>query len=358
MENFVLSINQIASLVMASGADKTYLIEGPIGSGKTSIIDVIKARCADKYNYIVVDCTQWDVGDVQLPNADKAHGVMDFLPNRMLVGTGDGKPMCIMLDEIGKASRPVQNAFLPVMLERRVGIHKLPEGSIVVGTTNLGGEGVGDLFQAHARNRVSFIEMRQPTNEEWINWALPMGVSPAVLAWAAETPQLFHSYKDVKSPQDNPYIFHPKEQRRAFVTPRSLYLASMELREDVRTAVNDEDATQAAIAGNIGLRGALDLMAFVQLNDKCPRYSEIVTNPDTARIYSDSAAALCMTIYSCVARVEKDDFDAVMTYIKRMPRELQALFATMVTRSPKKQLMAVRNMNFSRWVSDNSWIMS
>lgn len=357
MDNFVLSLNQIASLAMAAGHEKTYVVEGGIGTGKTSIVDIVKQRCADKYDYVVVDCTQWDVGDVQLPDADKTAGVMRFLPNVMLVGKRD-KPMFIMLDEIGKASRPVQNALLPVMLERRVGIHALPEGSIVIGTTNLSMEGVGDLLQPHARNRVSFIESRPPTSDEWISWAVDRGVSPAVLAWVAETPQLLQSFKDVKSPQDNPYIFHPKEQRRAFVTPRSLYMASIELRDDVRAAVNDEDATQAAIAGNIGLRGALDLMAFVKLNDKTPRYNEIVANPTSARIYDESPAALCMTIYNCVGRVTLEEFDAVLTYIKRMPKELQALFALLITRSPKKQLIALRNRQFSEWVAKNSWIMS
>jgi len=357
MENFTLSLNQILSLVLASGAYKTYIIEGPMGSGKSSITNMAKDKCGDQYNYVNIDCTQWDVGDVTIPDVDKEAMVMRQIPNVLLVGDGI-KPMFINLDEIGKASRPVQNALLPVILERRVGVHKLPEGSIVVATTNLGAEGVGDMIQPHARNRVSLIEMRYPTAEEWINWGIDNNVPPVVLAFANEFQQIFQSFKDVNSPRDNEYIFHPKEQRRSFVTPRSLYLASIELRDEVRAKVNDEDATMAAIAGNIGQRAARDMVAFIQLSDKTPRYNDIVTNPDTCRIFKDSPAALCMTIYNVVGRVTAPEFGNALTYIKRMPREMQALFVLLVTRSPKKQLIALKNMSFSRWVAENSWIMS
>lgn len=355
--DFTLSINQIAKLVAANGADKTYLIEGPMGSGKSSMIKLIEAKHGDRYNYITIDCTQWDVGDVQLPDADKEAEVMRFLPNVLLIGDGK-KPMCIYLDEIGKASRPVQNAFLPVMLERRVGARRLPAGSIVAGTTNLGAEGVGDVLQPHARNRVSFIEMRHPTNDEWIQWGLENDVPPAVLAWADANPQVFQSFKDVSSPADNPYIFHPKEQRKSFVTARSLYLASIELREENRVSVNDIQATMAAIAGNIGARAALDLMAFITLADKLPRYSDIVANPMTARLEEDSAGSMMMSVYSCIGRIKYEDIDAVMTYIQRMPREIQAVFASSVLKVDSKKLMMVRNREFSEWARVNSWLLN
>lgn len=352
-----LSMNQIAKLVMASGADKTYIIEGPMGSGKSTMIETFRQQYGDRYNYAVVDCTQWDVGDVQIPDVDKVQQVVRFLPNILLVGD-DTKPMMILLDEIGKASRPVQNALLPVILEHRVGARKMHPGSIVFAATNLGGEGVGDLFQPHARNRVSFVEMRYPSVEEWIEgFAIDNGVHPAVLAWANENPQIFASFKDVPNPADNPYIFHPKEQRRSFVTPRSLYLASLELREDVRAKVNDHDATMAAIAGNIGNRAAFDLLAFIQLADKMASWDTIVNAPDKAMIPENSPAAMCLTMYSAVARVQRDTFPAVLVYIKRLPMEIQSMFAVQLMRVKSKSAWAALNRDFTDWVRVNSWVL-
>ena len=353
-----LSMGQIAKLVMASGADKTYIIEGPMGSGKSTMVDTFRKQYGDRYNYAVVDCTQWDVGDVQIPDVDKVAGVVRFLPNILLVGDGT-KPMIVLLDEIGKASRPVQNALLPVMLERRVGAVKMPEGSIVFCATNLGGEGVGDLFQPHARNRVSFVEMRYPNADEWIEWMLESFVDApaAVLVWAKENPQVFQSFKDVSNPADNPYIFHPKDNRRSFVTPRSLTLAAMELREDVRSKVNDHDATMAAIAGNIGARAAFDMLAFIQLADKMASWESVKMQPMHALVPQDNPAAMCLTMYQCVARVEKDTLPAVLQYICRLPLEIQGMFATQLMRIRSKSAWAAINQDFTKWVVKNGWVL-
>lgn len=347
-----LSINQIFKLISINGADKTYIIEGPMGSGKSSIVKLFDATA---YNVVTVDCTQWDVGDVQIPSVDKERKVVEFLPNVLLVGDHT-KPMVILLDEIGKASRPVQNALLPVMLERRVGAVPLPEGSIVFGATNLGAEGVGDLFQAHACNRVSFIEMRHPTADEWITWGLSNNVHEAMLAWAKEEERrLFGSFKDFDRPEDFPYGFHPREKRRSFVTPRSLYLASIELRDDRRQAVDDPDVTLAAIAGNIGHRAALDLMAFVQMADKLPSWQLIVNAPDKAPV-PDNAAAVMMTVHRAVMRSTKETLDAVMTYIMRLPKEMQCVFATQLLRMKARPWVPL-NDNFTTWVRENHWLM-
>ena len=116
--------------------------------------------------------------------------------------------------------------------------------------------------------------------------------------------RLFGSFKEFDRPEDFPYGFHPREKRRSFVTPRSLYLASIELREDSRQAIDDPDITLAAIAGNIGARAALDLMAFVQMADKLPSWQLIVNAPDKAPV-PDNAAAVMMTVHRAVMRSTK-----------------------------------------------------
>lgn len=351
-----LSINELFSLVSVNGDAKSYVIEGPMGSGKSSMIEMARERFGDKYHYCVVDCTQWDVGDVQLPDVDKVNLVVRFLPNVLLVGEGD-KPVFVLLDELGKASRPVQNALLPVILERRVGAVKMPAGSIVFAATNLGQEGVGDLFQPHARNRVSFVEMRYPNAEEWIQWGIDHHVHPAMLAWANENPQLFHSFKEHDKPEDNPYIFHPKQQAKSFCTPRSMYLASIELQEDRRAKIGNPNATFVAIAGNLGARAAADLMAFVQLADKMPAWDTIAKAPESAMVPDESPAAMCLTVYSCVAKVEKDTFNNVLIYIQRLPTEIQCMFATQLMRTRSKSSWAAMNDNFTKWIMKNSWVL-
>ena len=349
--NLKLSINQIFKLISTNGADKTYIIEGGIGTGKSSIVKLFNTT---QYNVVTVDCTQWDIGDVQIPSVDREKQVVEYLPNVLLVGDRS-KPMVILLDEIGKASRPVQNALLPVMLERRVGAVPLPAGSIVFGATNLGAEGVGDLFQAHACNRVAFVEMRSPTADEWIEWALQNNVHEAMLAWAKEEERrLFGSFRDFQNPDDFPYGFHPAAKRRSFVTPRSLYLASIELREERRQAIDDADITFAAIAGNIGARAAADLMAFVQLADKLPAWDAIINAPTKTSV-PDNAAAIMMTVHRSVMRTTAETLDNVMVYIQRLPKEAQCVFATQLLRARKS--WAVLNGSFTDFIRENHILM-
>lgn len=347
-----LSINQIFKLISINGADKTYIIEGPMGSGKSSITKLFDT---DKYNVVTVDCTQLDVGDVQIPSIDKERRIVEYLPNVLFTGDRN-KPMVINLDEIGKASRTVQNALLPILLEHRVGMEPLPKGSIVYGTTNLGAEGVGDLFQAHACNRVSFVEMRNPTADELVEWGLQNNMHEAMLAWIKEEERrLLGSFKDFDDPKDFPYGFHPREKRRSFVTARSLYLASIELQDERRLAIDDPDITLAAIAGNIGPRAALDLMAFVQLADKLPSWALVCNDPDKAQV-PNNAAAIMMTVHRAVMRTTAETFSNVMTYIKRLPKEMQCVFATQLLRMKGKPWIAL-NGDFTTWVRENHWLM-
>jgi MoxR-like ATPase len=67
----------------------------------------------------------------------------------------------LMIDEFGKSNPAVKLALLRMMLERKIGSYTLHPESIVFATTNLGGEGVGDLLPAHACNRLTVIESIQ-----------------------------------------------------------------------------------------------------------------------------------------------------------------------------------------------------
>ena len=172
-----------------------------------------------------------------------------------------------MIDEFGKANPAVKNALLRLILERKVGSYTLHPDSLIFATTNKGSEGVGDLLPPHARNRMTVVQTRKPTNMEWIEWGINNDIDHTLLGWAKDNPQIFYSFEDIKDPDDNPYIFHPKQNRAAFVTPRSLEAASDILK--VRDGLDDQTST-AMLIGTIGERGAMDLMAFVKLSDQLP----------------------------------------------------------------------------------------
>lgn len=166
-----------------------------------------------------------------------------------------------------------------------------------------------------------------------------------------DNPHLMASFEDVKDPDENPYIFHPKQQRAAFVTPRSLEAASDILK--TRSGMDDMTLT-AALMGTIGDRGAMDLMAFVSLSDQLPSLQSIKDDPNNAKVPS-SAAAVCMVVYRTLAALDKDWLNAWMDYLPRLDTEAQAMFANGV-RSPKysKQSMVMTNKKFTQWAMQNN----
>jgi energy-coupling factor transporter ATP-binding protein EcfA2 len=368
-----VDLDQATNMIAAMGNKRTILVQGHMGTGKSSLLTAL-AKMFPNHLPHYFDCTTKDLGDLMLPNikgaglssGSRLRGKMNPLTHEvdLLVssdsdeqdyvtyatneelGVHTGKPVIVMLDEFGKANPAVKQGLTCFMLERRMGKYTLHPDSIVFATTNLGGEGVGDLLVAHQRNRITVLTLKKPAHMDWIEWGINNGIDHTLLGWVKDNPHVFQSFDEVKNPDDNPYIFHPRSQRAAFVTPRSLEAASDWLK--VREHLDDVSLT-AALIGTVGDRAAMDLMAFVRLAEDLPSLKSIKESPETARVPA-SAAAVCMVVYRTLASIEADWIDAWMIYVGRLDPEAQGLFANGV-RAPKyaKQGLVMTNKGFTAW---------
>ena len=364
-----VELNALAYAIAAVGGKQTILVEGDMGSGKTSLLQML-ARMLPKHVPVYFDSTTKDVGDMFVPMFDKIdeQGVVRYAVNEEL-GFHHGKPVILMLDELGKANPAVKNALLRIMLERETaGDNKLPEGSIVFATTNKGAEGVGDLLPPHARNRITVVCMRKPDHKEWVEWGMASGIHPSVLGWVNENPQLMQSFSDIKEPNGrtsteeyqrhlddaNPYIFHPKAKwRTAFVTPRSLEAVSNIL---WKSDEFDKQVLMQLMIGTIGERGARDLMAFVNMANDLPKLQEIKDNPDTAKV-PESPAAQCMVVYRTLATIEYKWVANWMKYLNRLPKEVQGLFVNGARKETYVKRDVVSNCKeFGDWFLANGYM--
>ena len=265
---YAMGVDEVVNAIIENGHEQTVIVEGDIGSGKSSILKML-AKELPTHTPCYFDCTTKDLGDIQLPKFKEAEkqDYVRFAPNEEL-GIHLDRPIIVMFDEIGKANPAVKNALNGIMLERRLGTKHLHPDSIVFATTNLGAEGVGDLLQPQSRNRVTVVRMRKPDNMEWIEWGIENDIEHTLLGWAKDNPQIFASFENIEDPDENPYIFHPRAVgRAAFVTPRSLEAASDWLKEKEHI---DSHSMTALLMGTIGDRAAMDLMAFVNLADQLP----------------------------------------------------------------------------------------
>lgn len=358
-----LSLNEFANAVATVGQDVTIIGQGEPGIGKSSMLKVLAQRLPN-YETAYIDCTLLDLGDFALPYTEQAGSdlkVTKFAPNARFKFQSD-KPVIVMLDEIGKAMKAVKNVLLTLMLEKRIGDVKLPEGSIVFGTTNLATDGVGDSLEAHARNRVCFVTVRKPSagftadgsveSDSWGAWALENDIAPEIIAWVKQFPHALESYTD-KAQKDNPYIFNPtKAGQSAFVTPRSLEKASHIAK---KRAILGDSVTISALSGTIGESASRDMQAFFTVVDKLPTWEAIVENPKKAKV-PDDAVAKCILVFSAITRVDKETLPKWLEYADKLDKELQALFARSIVKSTSKQAMAVSNKEFVKWATDNQWL--
>ena len=348
---YAINLDQIAGLIKSVGRKRTVLVQGHMGTGKSSLLKML-ATMLPTHTACYFDCTTKDLGDLMLPRISEVDAdthYVSYAPNEEL-GVHHNKPVIVMLDEYGKANPSVKQGLTAFMLERKFGTYKLHPDSIVFCTTNLGAEGVGDLLVGHQRNRITVVTARKPSNMEWIEWGINNDIDHTLLGWCKDNPQLFNSFDDHPNPDDNPYIYHPKQQRAAFVTPRSLEAASDILK--ARDGLDDQTVT-AALMGTVGNRGAMDLMAFVKLADQLPSLDSIKKDPLGAKVPT-SAAAVCMVVYRTLASIERDWLDSWMVYMDRLDPEAQGMFANGV-RAPKygKQSIVMTNTKFTHWAQAN-----
>ena len=351
------SIDEVVQSLLAN-RDGTTVVMGHMGTGKSSILKIL-AEKLPTHVPCYFDGTTKDLGDLYIPKVLDMGGdsqFVRFVPNEEF-GIHYGKPVILMFDEYGKMNPSVKNACMETMLSHKVGGKKLPEGSIVFATTNLGGEGVGDLLMPHHRNRITVVRMAKPTPQLWIeNFAYNNGIHPALIMWVAEEGEkLFQSFEDVQNPDDNPYIFHPKAQRPSFVTPRSLALASNWLWAKDEITSN---ALQSNLMGTIGAKAGGDLRSFIELVDQLPKQEEIRTSPETAKVPETSSATM-MVVHRALSTMSKEFVDPWMTYLNRLDSETQGFFAMQV-RSPKykKQGLVMTNKKFTDWCMANNYMFT
>jgi len=340
-----VTLTQAQTIIARTGHLVTYLLESEPGVGKSAMLAAL-AESMPTHKPVYLEAQTLDLGDVQMPRVTNT-GV-HFIPNSAFVS--DGKPLIVMLDEIGKAMRPVQNALLRLMHERKLGEHTLPDNSIVFATTNLASDGVGDNMQSHALNRITRLRVAKPDADQWAAWAMGNEVAPEVTAWVLKYPHCLASYTDPEQ-GDNPYIFNPKRPAPAFVSPRSLEKASHIVKERIHLT---PEVLIAALTGTVGASAARDMEAHLVLGDAIPDWRRVVEYPETCPV-PDNHMAHTILALGAVQRLDKSNVDGWLTYMARLSPESMALFAMQAMKTPKSAILAV-NRKFSMFCQQYSWV--
>lgn len=177
--NAAVTLGQAKALLHAMAAHQSILLLSPPGLGKSDIVRQAAAEAGLELRSLLG--TQIAPEDVSgVPRIIGERSV--FCPPRVLLPERP-EPFCLFLDELPATTPDVQKAFYSLLLERRLGEHRLPEGTWVVAAGNR----VEDRAMVRALssalvNRVFMIEVESSV-ADWLAWAEPAGIRADVRAF-------------------------------------------------------------------------------------------------------------------------------------------------------------------------------
>jgi hypothetical protein len=344
-----VSLAEAEDAILAFGNQNAIHLVGEPGVGKTAMFERLVAKTGFKGIYI--DTPNTELGDIGIPMPNHETKTTALYPNETW-GFHLNQPLCIFIDEFTKpSSMAVQNMLHPLLNERRIGGFHLHKDSIVVTAGNNSTDGVGDMLKSHSLNRITVMQVRKPTADEWIEWGAEHGIAAEALAWVKAYPHALASYRDAGQ-GDNPYIFNPKTPQKSFVSPRSLHRASNIL---TKRHLVTRNALISGLTGSIGEAAARDMIAYVEVADSLPSWAEVIDNPKGAKLPT-SPAALNIMAYGAMQRIDRGNIGAWFEYLKRTPKELQSVFCLSTSKHPEKKQILMTSGAFVTWMRENQYL--
>ena len=333
-----------------------YLKSGP-GRGKTSVIsaapEAIGRELKLNLGYSLISAPLLTPADTvgYLVPKDTADGrVESHYTEPFWWRTDEGKRLeeydggIIFIDEADKADLDVKKVLGEMALSGRCGPHRLPPGWVVWMAGNRSSDRSGSTKELdHLINRRFEIEVTDDL-VGWTEWAIKAGVHYSLIGFA----------------ESNSHIVFPEaapERQGPFCTPRSLVSTGELLLtlagKEAKHLPTDEVAVEVA-AGGIGQAAAAALMATLKLDSELPKIESIIAAPSTCKIPSQPDAQM-LVCYKLAMLCDKDNIDAFVTYVDRLPADFVITFAkALATRRPI--LMASKAI--MDWQKRNSSVMN
>jgi hypothetical protein len=169
-------------------AGRSALLEGPSGIGKSQIIEQLAAELGIGFRVLMLSLLE-NVDLQGMPYIDEEKRTVCAVPREMPAG-GQG---ILLLEELNRAERHVQQAAMELSLTGRIRQYALPPGWVVFAAINPEGDDyfVTALDPAH-RARFHNIKVRADVGC-WLAWAEKNSVHPVILRLAKEHRGLFDS---------------------------------------------------------------------------------------------------------------------------------------------------------------------
>lgn len=286
---------------------------GAPGVGKS---DVIKQIAEDhKLELRDVRLSLLDPIDLKgFPTIDTVKKQMSWLPADFLPKKGKG---LLFLDEMNSAPQSVQAAAYQLVLNRKIGEYKLPDGwSVMAAGNRTSDRSVVHAMPAALANR--FVHLDFEINvDDWSHWAMDNEIHTDLRAFIRFRPNLLHSFDSASNP-------------RAFPSPRSWAFVN-----DIYKDNHSADDEYELVKGTVGEGAAAEFSGFVRQIKDLPTIDQVLLDPDGTKIPSSPAAMYAM-VTALDAKATTTNLARIMKYTDRMPVEFQVVFVRSAIRRDSK----------------------
>ncbi len=313
-------------------------IWGAPGIGKSSIVKQIADDKGLEFldlRLSLLDPT--DLKGIPFFNADTKEGVWakpSFLPS-------DPQSSGILfLDEINTAPPAVQASAYQLILDRKVGEYKLPDGwSIVAAGNRESDRGVVYRMPPPLANRFVHFDM-EVDFDDWKRWAYGAGIDSSIIAYLSYDRSML-------------FMFDPTSAQKAFATPRSWEYVDRVVRSGI-----DKKLLLDCISGAVGKEAAVGYSSFVKVMDRLPDMNQIL-NGTIATIDEDDPRVLMALAVGLVNALSQDNDISGLDHLLRFSMELPGEFAIMLTKDLQSSgIDPEESAVWSEWVRKFAYLLS
>ncbi len=318
-----------------SGHHTPVMLWGPPGVGKSDMV----AQVAAGGEGAVVDIrlSQMEPSDLRgIPFQQEGlveWSIPALLPNLERHGARG----ILFLDEITSAPPTVSAAAYQLILDRRLGEYRVPDGWAIFAAGNRQGDrGVTYTMPAPLANRFSHYEVEVHL-DDWVSWAWGMGIDERVIAFLRYRPELL-------------FDFDPAHNPVAFPTPRSWEFAHRALQK-----FSDESPLlRGALQGCVGNAAGIELSAFVDNLHNLPDLDQVLSGEggDIPKEIDLQYAVATALVGRAIKLKEDESLGAalghILDYANRFPqREMGVMLVSDLHRAIGEKLFAVPQ--FGAW---------
>ncbi len=321
-------------------------IHGDTGIGKSVTVREVAKRIAeskgleysdrisdvgDNNKFILIDrrASQFDPTDIKgVPtiheesNSTKWH-IPNFLPRE-----GQG---IIFFDELNLAPPLVQASCYQLINDRQIDDYVLPDGYIVVGAGNRLEDNANIFdFARPLQGRFNHVELRCPSIDAWIDWAIEHNIDHRIQAFLKFRPDLLHNI-----PNDSREYSFPIERK-------------WEWTSNLINDIEDMDRLELLLGTAVGDGVSNEMVEFLKLTRKVD-VKDLIKNPEKVRGIQE--INMKYATISALIHYFKEDRKILKAYCK-IAECLEPEFGILLFRNIKKRardFMAKEVVKLPEW---------